>query len=270
VARQGPEVRRRLALVLEYDGGGYGGSQYQKNAPSIQGELEAALNKLTGENLRTAFAGRTDAGVHARGQVASFVTTSRHQPEVFVRGLNHWLPAGIAAQRALEVPLDFDVRRRARSRQYRYLVLNSPVRSPLLQAFTWQVAGRLDVEAMREAASLLVGRHDFAAFAGAVPGSSVRSLRRCEVKGQGPLLVVDVEADAFLPHQVRRMVGMLVQVGLGRRSAADVAALLREPRAGAGGPAAPPQGLCLMKVSYAGLDLSPPSGPTGLPCGKMI
>lgn len=268
MAPQGPEVRRRLALVLEYDGGRYGGSQYQKNAPSIQGELEAALNKLTGENLRTAFAGRTDAGVHARGQVASFVTASRHQPEVFVRGLNHWLPADIAAQRALEVPLDFDVRRRARSRQYRYLVLNSAVRSPLLQAFTWQVVGRLDVEAMREAASLLVGQHDFAAFAGPVPGSTVRSLRRCELRVQGPLLTAHMEANSFLPHQVRRTVGMLVQVGLGRQSPADLAALLREPRPGAGGPAAPPQGLCLMKVSYPGLDLSPSAGPTGPPCGK--
>ena len=258
MARQAPEVRRRLALVLEYDGARYGGSQYQKNAPSIQGELEAALNKLTGENLRTAFAGRTDAGVHARGQVASFVTASRHPPEVFVRGLNHWLPADIAVQMALDVPLDFDVRRRARSREYRYLVLNSPVRSPLLRGFTWQVAARLDVEAMREAASVLVGRHDFAAFAGPVAGGSVRSLHRCELEARGALVVAYLEADAFLPHQVRRTVGMLVQVGLGRRSAADVLALLREPRRGVGGPAAPPEGLCLMKVSYSGLDLSPP------------
>ena len=274
MASQGPDLpvrqagvrQRRLALVLEYDGRRYGGSQYQKNAPSIQGELEAALNKLTGENLRTAFAGRTDAGVHARGQVASFVTGSRHEPEAFVRGLNYWLPADIAVQRALEVPLDFDVRRRARSREYRYLVLNSPLPSPLLQAFTWQVAEQLDVEAMREAASLLVGRHDFAAFAGPVAGSTVRSLHRCELKAQGRLLAVYMEADAFLPHQVRRTVGALVQVGLGRQSAADLAALLREPQPGVAGPAAPPQGLCLMKVNYPGLDLSPPGRWEGPPC----
>jgi tRNA pseudouridine38-40 synthase len=267
VASQGPESRRRrLALVLEYDGRRYGGSQYQKNAASIQGELEAALNKLTGENLRTAFAGRTDAGVHARGQVASFVTGSRHAPEVFVRGLNRWLPADIAVQRALEVPLDFDVRRRARSREYRYLVLNSPLPSPLLMAFAWQVAEQLDVEAMREAASSLVGRHDFAAFAGVVAGSTVRSLRRCDLKTRGRLLAVHMEADAFLPHQVRRTVGALVQVGLGRQSAADLAALLREPQPGVAGPAAPPQGLCLLKVNYPGLDLGPPGGWEGLPC----
>jgi tRNA pseudouridine38-40 synthase len=273
VASQGPDlpvsqagVRRRLALVLEYDGRRYGGSQYQKNAPSIQGELEAALNKLTGENPQTAFAGRTDAGVHARGQVASFVTGSRHQPEVFVRGLNRWLPADIAVQRALEVPLDFDVRRRARSREYRYLVLNSLLPSPLLQAFTWQVAEQLDVAAMREAASLLVGRHDFAAFAGPVAGSTVRSLQRCELETRARLLAVCMEADAFLPHQVRRTVGALVQVGLGRRSAADLAGLLREPQPAVAGPAAPPQGLCLMKVNYLGLDLSPPGGCEGLPC----
>ena len=269
MAPQGPDVRRRLALVLEYAGGRYGGSQYQKNAPSIQGELEAALNKLTGENLRTAFASRTDAGVHARGQVASFLTAFRHQPEVFVRGLNHWLPDDIAVQRALEVPLDFDVRRRAHSREYRYLLLNSPARSPLLRGFTWQVAGRLAVEVMREAASLLVGRHDFASFAGPVAGGTVRSLRRCEMEAQGPLLALHMEANAFLPHQVRRTVGMLVQVGLGRLAAADVATLLQEPQPGAAGPAAPPQGLCLTKVNYPGLDLSPPVRATGLSCGTM-
>jgi tRNA pseudouridine38-40 synthase len=274
VASQGPDLPvrqagvrgRRLALVLEYDGRRYGGSQYQKNAPSIQGELEAALNKLTGENLRTAFAGRTDAGVHARGQVASFVTGSRHEPETFVRGLNYWLPADIAVQRALEVRLDFDVRRRARSREYRYLVLNSPLPSPLLQAFTWQVAEQLDAEAMREAASSLVGRHDFAAFAGPVAGSTVRSLHRCGLDTQGRLLFVHMKADAFLPHQVRRTVGALVQVGLGRQSAADLAALLREPQPGVAGPAAAPQGLCLMKVNYPGLDLSPLDGWEGPPC----
>jgi tRNA pseudouridine38-40 synthase len=265
VASQGPEVRRRLALVLEYDGRRFGGSQYQKNAPSVQGELEAALNKLTGEKLRTAFAGRTDAGVHARGQVASFVTGSRHAPEAFVSGLNYWLPADIAVQQALEVPLDFDVRRQARSREYRYLVLNSPLPSPLLVAFTWQVAGRLDVGAMREAASLLLGRHDFAAFAGPAAGSTVRSLHRCELKARGRLLAVYMEADAFLPHQVRRTVGALVQVGLGRQSAADLAGLLREPRPAVAGPAAAPQGLCLLKVNYPGLDLSPPVGWEGLP-----
>jgi len=269
VASQG-QGARRLALVLEYDGRRYGGSQYQKNAPSIQGELEAALNKLTGESVRVAFAGRTDAGVHARGQVASFVTGSRHETEVFVRGLNHWLPDDIAVQRASEVPLDFDVRRRARSREYRYLVLNSPLPSPLLGAFTWQVAEQLGVEAMRNAAALLVGRHDFAAFAGPVAGSTVRSLRRCELKAWGRLLAVYMEADAFLPHQVRRTVGALVQVGLGRQSAAQLAALLRKPESGVAGPAAPPQGLCLMRVNYAGLDLSPPGGREGPRCETVI
>lgn len=266
MAAQEPGLRRRLALVLEYGGSRYGGSQYQKNAPSIQGELEAALNKLTGENLRTAFAGRTDAGVHARGQVASFVTDSRHGPDDFVRGLNHWLPADIAVQRAVEVPLDFDVRRRTRSREYRYLVLNSGVPSPLLQAYTWHVKERLDVEAMREAASLLVGRHDFASFAGPVAGGTERTLHRCEVLGEGRLLAVHMEADAFLPHQVRRTVGALVGVGRGRQSAADLAALLREPRPGMAGPAAPPQGLCLVKVNYPGLDLGPLEWRAGPPC----
>ena len=262
----GVAAERRLALVLEYDGSRYGGSQYQKNAPSIQGELEAALNKLTGENLRATFAGRTDAGVHARGQVAAFVTGSRLEPEAFVRGLNHWLPADIAAQWALEVPLDFDVRRRARSREYRYLVLQAPVPSPLLQSFAWRVKEPLDVEAMKEAASPLVGRHDFAVFAGPVAGSTVRTLHRCEVKAQGRLLAVSMEADAFLPHQVRRTLGALVQVGRRQQSVEEFAALVRTSRPGAAGPTAPPQGLCLMRVNYTALNLSPPELWTGPPC----
>jgi tRNA pseudouridine38-40 synthase len=252
------EVARRLALLLEYDGARYSGSQFQKNAPSIQGELEAALNKLTSETVRVTFAGRTDAGVHARGQVASFLTRSCHGVDVFVRGLNHWLPADIAVRRAVEVPIDFDPRRRACRRWYRYTVHNWPQRSPLRRQLAWHVEAPLDLEAMRSAAASLPGRRDFAAFAGRVSppgGATVRTLYRCSVERCEPLVIVDMEADAFLPHQVRRTVGALVEVGRGRLIVEGFEALTRTAEPASAGPTAPAHGLCLMRVDYPDLDL---------------
>ena len=250
---------RRIALLLEYDGSRYGGSQLQENAPTIQGELEGAINKLTGEKVRAAFAGRTDAGCHARGQVASLLTRRPHDVEVFVKGLNHWLPDDIAVRQAVEVPLDFDVRRRARRRLYRYLVDNGPARSPLLRQRSWRVAEPLDLGAMTMAAACLVGRHGFAAFAGSLGdarASTVRTVYRLDVRRSGRLVVFDMEADAFLPHQVRRTVGALVQVGRGKQTPEQIESMLRRPQPGTAGPAAPPQGLCLMWVTYPDLDLN--------------
>jgi tRNA pseudouridine38-40 synthase len=248
---------RRIALLLEYDGSRYGGSQIQKNAPTIQGSLEGAIKKLTGMAARVAFAGRTDAGVHARGQVASFLTERRFDDAVFVNGLNYWLPDDIAIRAARVMAHDFDIRRRARNRWYRYLVYCGRTRSPLWRKRSWHVKEPLDEAAMRTAAGGLVGRHDFAAFAGRMESplaTSVRTLRRLDMRRKGPLLVFDAEADAFLPHQVRRMVGSLVEVGLGRQTSQDVERLLREARVSTAGPAAPPQGLCLLRVSYPDLD----------------
>lgn len=246
---------RRLALVLEYDGSCYGGSQLQKRAPSIQGELETALRKLTGERLRVAFAGRTDAGVHARGQVAAFTTTSTLETDVFVRGLNAWLPEQIAVRRALEVPEAFDPRRHAGSRTYRYTIYNAPVRSPLWRACAWHVAEPLDAAAMQEGAAELVGEHDFAAFSRREGVRTVRCVRRCEAVRRGPIVTVELEANAFLRQQVRRTVGALVQVGSGRLSAAGFRGLLRRAEPASAGPLAPAHGLCLLRVSYPGLDL---------------
>ena len=254
--REGPA--RRIALVLEYDGGRYGGSQIQKNAPTIQGELEEAIRRLTGASCRVAFAGRTDAGVHARGQVASFLTRAPYEADVFVRGLNRWLPDDIAVRRAAEAPLDFDPRRRARRRLYRYLIYNDPVPSPLLRGRAWHVAEPLDIGAMARAAACLVGRHDFAAFAEKLANpraSTVRTVYRFEMRRRGRLLVLLMEAGSFLPHQIRRTVGPLVEVGLGRQTPEEFAGTLQEACPGAAGPAAPPQGLCLMRVTYTDLNL---------------
>lgn len=249
---------RRIALLLEYDGTAYRGSQYQDNGPSIQAALESAIEKLTGELLaRAAFAGRTDTGVHALGQVAAFDTRGSLGEAEFVSGLNHFLPLDIAVRAAREVETEFDPRRNARSRAYRYRIDTRPVRSPLMRDRTWQLGRALDAGAMQRAARRLEGAHDFAAFAGAYEGLTSRTLRRCDVRACGAGVTVEMEAQAFLPHQVRRTVGPLVEVGLGRMSEEALVALLEAAAPSSAGPAAPACGLYLSHIEYEGLDFGP-------------
>lgn len=245
---------RRIALLLEYDGTAYSGSQYQDNGPSIQSELESAIQELTGVTVRVAFAGRTDAGVHALGQVAAFDMTSRLTSAEIVPGLNHFLPAGIAVRAVKEVDAAFDPRRYARGRVYRYRIDNLPVRSPLERDRMWHVPKPLDIAAMQRAARRLEGAHNFAAFAAPYNGLTERTLRRCEVTARCGRVTLEMEAKAFLPHQVRRMVGSLVEIGLGRMTEDGLAALLDEARPSTAGPAAPACGLYLVHVVYDGLD----------------
>jgi tRNA pseudouridine38-40 synthase len=255
VAEQGEEERalRRIALVVEYDGAAYGGSQYQKNSRTIQGEMEKALRKLTGERTRLALAGRTDAGVHAKGQMVSFQTRARYEAEVFVRALNAHLPQDIVVRSAREVPLSFQVRRQAKRRWYRYLIYNGRQRPALRRGYCWHVAQPLDLEAMQEAARCLVGEHDLAAFAApAAPGRTVRTVYRAEVSRRRSWVMFDIEGNSFLTQQVRRTVGALVQVGLGKRTVEDFRRLLASAKRGAATEAAPPRGLCLMAVQYEG------------------
>lgn len=249
----------RIALLLEYDGTAYGGSQRQRNAPSIQAALEEAIERLAGHRARTAFAGRTDSGVHAFGQVAAFDTEARHAPETWRRALNALLPEDIAVRAATVALPGFDPRRHARSRTYRYQIWNAPVRSPLRRWQVWHVREPLDAPRMREAAAALVGEHDFAAFGGSPgPGRSTRRrmLRAC-LEANGPLLTFEVKGTAFLPHQVRRTVGALVEVGRGKLAPESFQRWLDAPVANAAGPAAPPHGLCLIAVTYDGLCWEP-------------
>jgi tRNA pseudouridine38-40 synthase len=243
---------RRIALLLEYDGTRYAGSQYQDNAVSVQAELEAAISKLTGYQARVALAGRTDAGVHALGQVAAFDVESELTRREFMRGLNHFLPEDIALRDAADVARAFDPRRDARSRVYRYRIENSVGRRPLLRDRAWQVARPLDAEAMRKAARMLVGKHDFAAFAGPYDGSTRRTLRRCDVASRGSRISVEMEAEAFLPHQVRRTVGALAEVGSGRMSGTEFSELLETAIPSSAGPSAPSCGLYLVSIAYDG------------------
>jgi tRNA pseudouridine38-40 synthase len=244
---------RRVALLVEYDGTAYGGSQYQENAPTVQGSLERALGSLTGEPIRIAMAGRTDAGVHAVGQVAAFTTTARHREATIVRALNALLPADIAVRAAQEVPQGFNPRRDAVSRRYRYTLHAGRQRSALSRRTTWHPGRTLDVRCMQEAADSLVGRQDFAAFAPpyeARKRSTVRELTLARLTACGELIRFDVEANAFLAHMVRRIVGTLVEVGSGRMSAAEFESLVTDAAPGKAGRTAPARGLCLVKVRY--------------------
>lgn len=250
---EGQAPDRRIALLIEYDGTAYGGSQYQKNAPTIQGSLERAISSLTGEHIRVALAGRTDAGVHARGQVASFTTASRHSPAVFLKGLNHHLPEDISVNAAAEVPATFDPRRHARRRWYRYTIHNATQRPVLRRRYAWHVPEPLRLPEMQAAAAALVGRHDFAAFcqpSGLGGRRTERLVERSRFSPCGRRLLFDIEADGFLPQMVRRLVGALMDIGRGRLSLEAFKALLREARPGAASFAPPPHGLCLMRVRY--------------------
>lgn len=244
---------RRLALLIEYEGTNYGGSQLQKNARTIQGELELALSKLTNEPIRVSMAGRTDAGVHARGQVASFLTSSRHRAQTFVRALNAHLPRDIGVRAAREVPVDFDPRRQAARRLYRYTLDLSAERPVLDRRFVWHVGPNVDLDLMRSVVGALLGRHDFAAFTSPSIARSVsteREVFRAGLAARGAKVCIDVEANAFLQHMVRRITGALVQVGSGKRDRREFEILLKHAEPGAARYTAPPQGLCLIKVRY--------------------
>jgi tRNA pseudouridine38-40 synthase len=249
--RDAPE--RRIALLLEYQGTAYGGSQYQENAPTVQGTLERALGSLTGEPIRVAMAGRTDAGVHARGQVASFKTRTRHSTAVILGGTNALLPADVAVRAAEEVGLDFDPRRNATSRWYRYTLDTSAQRPALGRHYSWHVGTGLDLKAMASAAKALKGSHDFAAFTApseAKRSVTMRNVSRTALTTAGQRVHFDIEANAFLLHMVRRIAGTLVEVGRGKMTVAEFRRLVEEAPPGEASRTAPARGLCLMKVRY--------------------
>ncbi len=242
----------KIALVVEYEGTRYHGSQIQANMPTIQGEIEYALSRLTGEMIRIAFASRTDAGVHAEGQVAGFGTNSNLPVETFVRALNHYLPPDIAVRKAFPVSDDFDVRRDAISREYWYRLLNSATASPLLRRSAYFVPQPLDVAAMNEACKALIGTHDFAPFASPVNGrkSTVRTVYRAEITRDGELITFYMVANSFLSHQVRNTIGALVKVGLDKCDVETFRQIARSKTPASAGPALPAHGLCLIKVNY--------------------
>lgn len=198
-----------------------------------------------------AAAGRTDAGVHATGQVVSFTTESKLSAEQWVRALNAHLPPAVAVCRAVDVPDDFHARYSAASREYRYTILNRPTRPAIGRQYAWWVRQPLDAAAMHAAVQLLVGTHDFAAFAGASDRTStVRTVLAAAVSHEPPHLWIDIAANAFLLHMVRNVVGTLVEIGKGCLEASELATILASCDRSRAAATAPPHGLCLVRVRY--------------------
>ena len=243
----------KIVLIAEYDGTRYHGFQLQATLPTIQWEIEKALWGLTGERIRVMAASRTDAGVHAKGQVVSLRTESPLPPQTFVNGLNHYLSRDIAIKAAYRVGDSFNVRRDAIRREYNYYILNSLTRSPIREGFSYRVGGHLDIEAMNQACQALIGEHDFIAFASSIgigTRNTVRRVYQAEMEKDGELAVFNMVANSFLTHQVRNTVGTLIRVGLGRMRVDEFCSIIEMKKPSLVGPTAPAHGLCLMQVNY--------------------
>ncbi len=250
-AREGGPVRYRARV--EYDGTEFAGFQAQPGRRTVQGELERVLAHLSGASaFRIKAAGRTDAGVHATGQVIAFTWHGDIAASELGQAIGALLPSDVAIGPLTRVALDFDPRRAATRREYRYSIWTGP-RKPLSNRYRYELDEPLDAEAMHHAAQVLVGRHDFASF-GRVQHTSVRTLYEIRVRRQGHLVTVDVAGDAFLRQMVRSIVAALIRIGMGRATAEDLERELDSPRRAFEGAVVPAHGLCLRRVVI---------GPTG-------
>ena len=244
----------RWKLTIEHDGRPYVGWQRQINGKSVQQEIEQAIAKFSGETVRLHAAGRTDAGVHALGQVAHFDLERPTDAKVVREALNHYLrPQPISIVSAEVADPHFHARMSARRRRYRYVVLNREARAALAIGLAWHVPYRLDMAAMGEGASHLIGQHDFSSFRASEcqAKSPVKTLDRLDIVNDGANLIFEVSARSFLHHQVRNMVGTLILVGRGKWLPEQVAQALAARDRAAAGPTAPPDGLYLVGVDYA-------------------
>lgn len=241
-----------IKLTIEYDGTVYHGWQIQPNGRTLQEVLEQAIEKLLGAKTRVHGSGRTDAGVHALGQVANFICERQVDLKPLHRGLNALTPHDIVVKNVEQVADSFDARRDCRSRVYEYRIWNHPLPSAFHRRYSWHVFGSLNLGAMEEAVRFLEGEHDFASFqaSGCDAAHSVRRVYRNTLSRQGELLVYSIEATAYLRHMVRNIIGTLVEVGRGQRSVTDFADLLPARDRTRAGPTAPPQGLFLVEVKY--------------------
>jgi len=243
--------KRNIKLVVEYDGADFSGWQSQPGARTVQDVIRDAIEAVTGERVKLTGAGRTDAGVSAKAQVANFLTSSRLPVAKLRDALNANLPCDVAIREAEEVAADFHACYCARWKTYRYTIHNSPVRSPLRRRFAHWLRFPLDVGRMAEAAEVLVGKHDFRSFqTGPARRSSVRTVKRIAVWREDELVHVEIEASGFLYNMARAMAGALVRVGLGKLSPAGLRAMLEASDRRRGPTNLPPNGLCLMEVKY--------------------
>jgi len=244
---------RTLKLVIEYEGTNYRGWQVQSKGPTIQGVIEERLKRLTGESVRLMASGRTDAGVHAVGQVAHFKTESAMDVSTILRALNSLLPSDIAIQKAEEVDPGFHARRSCQSKVYEYRILNRKLRSAFHRGYTWHIPQKLDLEAMKVATERLIGEHDFSSFrsVGSPTRTAVRTVIRAEWKRKREgLLTFEIEASGFLKQMVRAIVGTLVEVGRGKTTPEEFLKILESRDRSKAGPTAPAHGLFLKEVRY--------------------
>ncbi|MBS2025543.1 MAG: tRNA pseudouridine(38-40) synthase TruA [Deltaproteobacteria bacterium] len=258
-----------LKLTIEYDGARFVGWQVQPNGPSVQQALVDAIEKLCGERLRVTGAGRTDAGVHARGQVVSISPVKELPLKAWTAGLNALLPETVACVSAETAPEGFDARRWARGKRYVYTLKLSPVRSPLWSARAWELRRQVDVAAMQQALGHFIGTHDFSSLRAAdCPAkTTVRTMSRLSIDADARadgVWHVSVEATAFLKHMVRNLVGTLVDVGIGKRTPESMAALLAARDRTLAGPTAPPHALVFDEVFYLPGNADPYANPGAL------
>jgi tRNA pseudouridine38-40 synthase len=243
----------RLSAIVEYDGTDFEGFQVQARKRTVQGELERALHKITGEKIRVTGAGRTDTGVHAIGQGVHFDTTWNRPPKVLQRALNAVLPNDIAIRTLVQVPEDFSARYSAQNRTYRYTILNQAIRSPLAERYALAISEPLDADAMNSAAQYLIGEHDFGAFGTPPRGdNTVREVYHAQVTREGARVLTKIKANAFLYRMMRRIVGTLILVGKGTLSITEFREVLEKKRRA--GQSVPPHGLCLIAVNYGVMD----------------
>ncbi|MEM8529733.1 MAG: tRNA pseudouridine(38-40) synthase TruA [Chloroflexota bacterium] len=248
-------LTRNIGLRVEYDGTDFVGSQWQNNGRSVQQALEDAWEQLTQDRKRIILAGRTDSGVHARGQVANVRTNTHHDITTIQRGLNAILPEDVAILDVWEAAYDFHARHDAVRRDYRYLIDDNATESPLLRRHVVRVSKPIDITTMARALETLLGRHDFAAFAaGQHEGSTVRTCYaatcyRTDVFDH-QLIAIDIGANAFLHHMVRNIVGTVLLVGEGKHNVSDISRILQSRNRRQAGRTAPAHGLYLMSVTY--------------------
>jgi tRNA pseudouridine38-40 synthase len=244
---------RNFKLTIEYDGSNYQGWQRQPNGPSIQAAIEAALRRMTHQPITLIGSGRTDAGVHALGQTANFTCDTRIEPQAFQNGLNSILPDDIVIQACHEVSTEFHSRFNAKSKQYRYHILNRPLPTAIGRQYSWWIRQPLDLKAMRDATRQLLGQHDFKAFegTGSPRSHTVRHIVRADLTRQPDHIVrFEVEADGFLRYMVRNIVGTLVAVGRGKIDVPRFKAILLSKDRNKAAATAPARGLFLVKVNY--------------------
>lgn len=243
---------RNIKLTIAYDGTSFKGWQVQKNGRTVQEEIEKAIKKVFGKKCTLYGAGRTDSGVHARGQVANFKTSSEMPITKVAVALSSLLPETISIQKAEEVKEDFHARFSAKKKRYQYSIHNSKRRDPFTERYAWGVSYSLDVPLMRKEAKVLEGRHDFKSFQASDKreGSTVRRINSIKINKKGSHITIDIEGDGFLYNMVRNITGTLVDIGRGYLAAGSMKRILGKKDRKEAGPTAPAKGLLLVSVKY--------------------